>query len=259
MPTTGTPRMERPGASSSRAKSARTHLPSQAYTLHAVGRDYVAATEAVPWGEPSQSLDSATYRRTKRCLDIVGGLVGIVLFTPIMLIAMFLVWLEDGGPVLFRQRRVGLNGEIFVFVKIRTMVKDAEARLAEVAAMNHHADQRTFKSKDDPRMLRVGKFLRRYSIDEFPQLLNVLSGDMSLVGPRPPIPREVDLYDPEDFVRFLVKPGLTCFWQISGRGTIGFKQQVELDRKYIRESSFLTDLKIIAKTIPSMLKGDGAH
>ena len=227
--------------------------------LSEAGNAEPAGVRLIDWTDASGALDSAFYRTLKRVLDIAGALLGLIVFGPFMLLAMLLVWLEDGGPVIFRQQRVGLNGERFTFLKIRTMVKDAEARLAEVAALNHHADHRTFKTKDDPRVLRIGKLLRKYSIDEFPQLINVLSGEMSLVGPRPPIPREVDLYDPEDYIRLAVKPGLTCYWQISGRGTIPFKDQVELDRRYIRDSSMLTDLKIIAKTLPSMLQGDGAH
>ena len=205
------------------------------------------------------ALKSKTYRFTKRSLDVIGAVCGMVVLGPFMIAAMVAVWLEDGGQVIFRQKRVGIEGEEFTILKVRTMVRDAEARLAEVAELNHHEDQRTLKIKKDPRLLRCGGLLRKFSIDEFPQLINVLRGDMTLVGPRPPLPREVDLYDPEDHVRFLVKPGLTCYWQISGRGDISFKQMVSLDRRYIEDASSLTDLMLIAKTIPALLKGEGAH
>lgn len=212
----------------------------------------------VDWEETSRSIDSTRYLAIKRCLDVAGASIGLVVLSPFILLAMFLVWLEDGGPVVFRQTRVGLHGRRFPIYKIRTMVNDAEARLAEVADLNRHGDQRTFKADNDPRILRVGHFLRKYSIDEFPQLLNVVQGQMSLVGPRPPIPREVQLYDPHDYVRLAVKPGLTCYWQVRGRCTIAFKGQVELDRKYIHEASTVVDLKLILQTVPAMFKGVGA-
>ncbi|QDS96113.1 putative sugar transferase EpsL [Roseimaritima multifibrata] len=205
------------------------------------------------------ALQSRTYRLTKRVVDVVGALCGLVVLGPFMLAAMVAVWFEDGGPVIFRQKRVGLNGDEFTILKVRTMVKNAESRLAEVAALNHHDDQRTLKVKNDPRMLRCGRLLRKYSVDEFPQLINVLRGDMTIVGPRPPLPREVDLYDAEDHVRLMVKPGLTCYWQIMGRGEIPFKQMVSLDRRYIEDASSLTDLIVITKTFPALLKGSGAH
>lgn len=229
----------------------------QTLVLVATAEGDTAAIPLIDWDETSKALDSAGYVVLKRLIDIVGASIGLILLSPFMLIAMLLVWLEDRGSTIFRQERVGLNGETFMIYKIRTMVQDAEARLAEVAAMNHHDDHRTFKAKDDPRLLKVGKLLRKYSIDEFPQLLNVLSGEMSLVGPRPPVPREVDLYDASDYIRLAVKPGLTCYWQISGRSTIPFKQQVQLDRRYIRESSTRVDLAIMAKTVPAMLFGTG--
>jgi len=196
-------------------------------------QDSHGATNAFPlvtWEETSREIDRVRYLATKRIIDIVGASIGFVLLSPLMLLATFFVWLQDGSPVMFRQTRVGLHGRRFHIYKIRTMVRDAESRLQEVAALNQHEDQRTFKAADDPRILKIGKLLRKYSIDEFPQLYNVLRGEMSLVGPRPPIPHEVELYDPEDYVRLAVKPGLTCYWQIAGRGTIAFKGQVELDR-----------------------------
>lgn len=218
-----------------------------------------AAIPLIDWCHSSRALGSPDYHMLKRAIDVVGASIGLVLLSPVMLIAMFLVWLEDGGPVMFRQKRVGINGDSFTIFKIRTMVNNAEQRLAEVAALNHHSDARTFKAKEDPRLLRVGKWLRRYSIDEFPQVLNVLRGDMSLVGPRPPLPREVDLYDAEDYIRLIVRPGLTCYWQVEGRGEVAFKDQVELDRRYVQDCSIRLDLLLIAKTPMAMLRGKGAH
>lgn len=206
-----------------------------------------------------QWSQAKSYLACKRCLDIIGALVGIVVLGPIVLVSMVLVWIEDGGPVIFRQLRVGKDGRTFSMIKIRTMVKDAEALRGEIDDLNVHADNRTFKVINDPRILKVGAILRRFSIDEFPQVINVLRGEMSLVGPRPPLPREVDLYSPQDHVRFVVKPGLTCYWQIAGRGQIAFQGQVALDRRYIQEHSIWIDLVIISKTVPAMLRGDGAH
>lgn len=214
--------------------------------------DYVQLAVCLP-------SKGALYRGLKRAMDICGALVGCVVFGPIMLIGMLLVWIEDGGPVIFRQKRVGLNGETFTIFKIRSMVVDAEDRFCEVESLNKHDDSRTFKLHEDPRVLQVGSFLRRFSIDEFPQLFNVLRGEMSLVGPRPPLVREVSQYAVGDHVKFLVKPGLTCFWQISGRGDIAFEGQIELDQRYVEEQSLSTDIGIIAKTLPAMIRGHGAH
>jgi lipopolysaccharide/colanic/teichoic acid biosynthesis glycosyltransferase len=219
---------------------------------------YVESADS-KWIATFSKRDSALLLGTKRMLDIVGALFGILVLGPFMLIGMFLIWLEDGGPVIFRQERVGLNGKRFTLLKIRTMVKDADSRLTEVLALNQHTDHRTFKAKSDPRVLRYGKLLRKYSIDEFPQLLNVLCGQMSLVGPRPSLAREVVLYQPSDYVRLIVKPGLTCYWQIAGRGDVAFEEQLELDKKYIRERSALTDIIIIVKTLPSLIRANGAH
>lgn len=223
----------------------------------------LVADEAASVSDLDFDLDqwsqAKSYLVCKRILDIIGGLVGLVVLGPIMLVAMLLVWIEDGGPVIFRQQRVGKDGRTFSMIKIRTMVKDAEARRDEIEALNVHADDRSFKAINDPRILKMGAYLRRFSIDEFPQVINVLRGEMSLVGPRPPLIREVELYAPQDHVRFVVKPGLTCFWQIAGRGEIAFEGQVTLDKRYIQEHSTWIDLVIISKTVPAMIRGDGAH
>ena len=195
---------------------------------------------------------------TKRLLDIFGSLALIILFGPLMLIIVALVKLEDGGPAVFTQTRVGKFGCEFKMLKFRSMCLDAEARLKELLAKNHHQEGVTFKIKDDPRITRVGKWLRKFSLDELPQFFNVLKGDMSLVGPRPPVPREVAMYSLADRRRLAVKPGITCFWQIGGRSEIDFSGQVQLDVDYIERQSFWVDVKILLQTVPAVLSGKGA-
>lgn len=223
-----------------------------------LGADEAASLSGLDF-DLGQWSQTKSYLVCKRLLDVIGALVGLVVLGPIMLVSMLLVWIEDGGPVIFRQQRVGKGGRVFSMIKIRTMVKDAEARRDEIEELNVHSDDRSFKAVNDPRILKMGAYLRRFSIDEFPQVINVLRGEMSLVGPRPPLTREVELYSPQDHVRFVVKPGLTCFWQIAGRGEIAFEGQIALDRRYIQEHSTWIDLVIIAKTVPAMIRGDGAH
>jgi exopolysaccharide biosynthesis polyprenyl glycosylphosphotransferase len=194
----------------------------------------------------------------KRLFDIVGSLAFIIVFGPLMLIIVLLVKLEDGGPALFTQTRVGKFGREFKMLKFRSMCLDAEARLKELFAKNHHREGVTFKIKDDPRITTVGKWLRKFSLDELPQFFNVLKGDMSLVGPRPPVPREVAKYSLADRRRLEIKPGITCFWQIGGRSEIDFSGQVELDVDYIERQSFWVDLKVLLGTVPAVLSGKGA-
>jgi lipopolysaccharide/colanic/teichoic acid biosynthesis glycosyltransferase len=162
------------------------------------------------------------------------------------------------GPILFKQTRVGRWGRLFTMWKFRSMYIDAEARKAELMAQNEMAGGVIFKMKDDPRVTKVGKFIRKTSIDELPQLWNVMTGEMSLVGPRPPVPPEVDQYSLSDRRRLEVIPGITCIWQVSGRSEIPFDQQVELDVQYIESQSFWTDIKILLKTVPALLFGTGA-
>ena len=203
-------------------------------------------------------------RIVKRTLDIVIALVALLFSAPLLGLIALLVKL-DGGPVLFRQTRIGLLGREFGMWKFRSMCVNAEARLAEVMARNEKAGGVTFKMANDPRVTRVGRFIRRASIDELPQLWNVLTGDMSIVGPRPPLPREVALYEVEDRRRLLVKPGITCLWQvgerqgrafeIGDRNQIDFAEQVRLDVRYIERQTALRDLWIMCKTLPAMLLG----
>lgn len=202
----------------------------------------------------------------KRAIDIVASIVAILLLAPVFVGIAILVKL-DGGPVFFRQTRIGLLGREFKMLKFRSMVVDAEARLKSIAHLNEHPAGVMLKFSNDPRVTRVGRVLRKSSLDELPQFWNVLVGDMSLVGPRPPIPREVALYSQADRRRFLVKPGITCLWQvgeregglfeIGNRHNIDFPEQVSLDVRYIESQSLFRDLWILAKTIPAILFGRG--
>lgn len=198
------------------------------------------------------------YKITKRQFDILASLLGLFILSPLFAVISLLVKWEDGGPIFFTQTRVGKEGREFKFFKLRSMKLDAEARLADLVSQNEHASGITFKIKDDPRITKVGRWLRKFSLDELPQLYNVLMGDMSLVGPRPPLPREVKNYAPADHRRLAVTPGLTCFWQVSGRSEIDFPGQVKLDVDYIKTQSFRTDLMILVKTIPAVITGRGA-
>jgi lipopolysaccharide/colanic/teichoic acid biosynthesis glycosyltransferase len=195
----------------------------------------------------------------KRDFDILGSLGLILLSLPVLMLIAVLIKLEDRGPVLFRQTRVGKNGRLFKMLKFRSMCRDAEQRMDELLERNEHKKGVTFKIKEDPRVTRIGKYLRKYSLDELPQFFNVLSGDMSLVGPRPPVPREVALYSLEDRRRLLITPGITCFWQVGGRSEIDFHGQVKLDLDYIEQQSFRTDLRILLRTIPAVLWSKGAY
>jgi len=194
----------------------------------------------------------------KRGLDITLSLFFLIVLSPLFALIAFFVWVEDGGPVFFAQTRVGRFGRDFKMYKIRSMCLDAEERLKDLLGKNQHKEGITFKIKDDPRITRTGKWLRKFSFDELPQLYNVLIGDMSLVGPRPPVPREVAKYSLEDRRRLAIKPGITCIWQISGRNEINFSGQVNLDVNYIESQSLATDFKILARTIPAVLSGKGA-
>ena len=195
----------------------------------------------------------------KRLLDIVVSATALILLAPVFLLIAAAVRLESPGPVLFKQTRVGRWGQLFTMWKFRSMYADAEARKAALMARNEMAGGVTFKMKDDPRITRVGRIIRKTSLDELPQLWNVLIGDMSLVGPRPPVPGEVDQYSLMDRRRLEVIPGITCIWQVSGRSEIPFDQQVELDVRYIESQSLLTDLRLLIKTVPALLFGSGAY
>ena len=195
----------------------------------------------------------------KRALDILAGAGALLALSPVLLTVIALIKLEDGGPIFFRQMRVGLRGRLFGMWKFRSMVLNADALKDQLLKQNEMQGGVTFKMKNDPRVTRIGKYLRKFSIDEMPQLWNVLQGDMSLVGPRPPVPREVQEYTVEDRQRLLAKPGLTCFWQVGGRSEIDFNGQVQLDVAYIKSQSLWLDIKLLFKTVPAVVLGKGAY
>lgn len=194
----------------------------------------------------------------KRGFDIVVSSLALLLLSPVFCFIAALIKLEDGGPVFFSQLRVGRFGREFYMYKFRSMCMDAEKKLESLLAQNQHIEGVTFKLKDDPRITRVGRILRKLSLDELPQFYNVWRGNMTLVGPRPPVPREVQKYSLSDRRRLEAKPGITCFWQISGRSEIDFSGQVALDVKYIEAQNLWLDLKILFKTIPAVMSGKGA-
>jgi lipopolysaccharide/colanic/teichoic acid biosynthesis glycosyltransferase len=195
----------------------------------------------------------------KRAIDIVVCLIALVSLLPVLVLVALVIKLTDRGPVLFWQMRVGQWGAEFPFPKFRSMVINAEALKDELLTSNDHGSGITFKMKKDPRITWIGRIIRKTSIDELPQIWCVLKGEMSLVGPRPPVPREVALYTLCDRRRLDVKPGLTCIWQVSGRGDIPFHQQVELDVQYIESQSLWLDLLLLLKTAPAILIGKGAY
>ena len=195
----------------------------------------------------------------KRLLDIAISGSALLIFSPVLLMVALLVYLDDPGPIFYTQIRVGQDGRLFRFYKFRSMRVGADKMKDQLIQQNESKDGVIFKMKNDPRITRVGKYLRRFSVDEAPQILNVLFGDLAVVGPRPPLPREVALYTLEERKRLHVKPGLTCFWQIQGRSDIPFKDQVRLDLQYISSQSLWTDIVIIVKTVPAVLLGKGAY
>lgn len=202
--------------------------------------------------------ESIFYSVTKRLIDIVGSLCGIILLSPLFLIVAILIKLEDPkGKVFFAQDRNGRYPKTFKMYKFRSMVHNAEELLKDLMDRNEQTGP-VFKINDDPRITKVGKFIRKTSIDELPQLFNVLKGDMSLVGPRPPIPREVEQYNSYQMQRLAVKPGLTCIWQVSGRNNIGFDEWVEMDIEYIKTRNLWLDIKLIFKTVGVLFGDDNA-
>ncbi|MCK1991640.1 sugar transferase [Peribacillus muralis] len=202
---------------------------------------------------------NVSYLRTKRIIDIIGSLLGIIFLSPLFILVAILIKIEDPkGPVFFKQVRVGKAETEFHMYKFRSMVSDAEERLKDLLALNEVSGA-MFKMKDDPRITRIGKFIRKTSIDELPQLWNVLKGDMSLVGPRPPLLREVEEYTSYDKQRLLVTPGCTGLWQVSGRSNVGFEEMVKLDLIYIDNRNLFFDLKIILKTVKCMINSDEAY
>lgn len=202
---------------------------------------------------------SIIYGIMKRLTDIIGAAIGLLILSPVFLLLFLLMKIENNkADFIFSQVRVGKNQKKFRMYKIRSMCPDAEEKLKDLLDQNE-VEGAMFKMKDDPRITKIGKFIRKYSLDELPQLWNVLKGDMSLVGPRPPLEREVKEYKYYDLQRLLVKPGCTGLWQISGRNDVGFHDMVDLDIKYIREQGLKNDVVIILKTVMVMLKPNGAY
>jgi exopolysaccharide biosynthesis polyprenyl glycosylphosphotransferase len=198
------------------------------------------------------------YRVAKRVFDLLVALAALALLVPIIPLIAVMIKLDTPGPVFFRQQRVGRRGRSFAFYKFRSMFVDADERRKEVEALNEQ-DGPVFKVRSDPRVTNVGRFLRRSSLDEIPQIFNVVKGEMSIVGPRPPLPSEVLRYQPWHRRRLEVKPGITCLWQISGRSHLSFNEWMRLDMEYLKQRSLRTDLVIFFKTIPAVIARKGAY
>ncbi|MCY0920598.1 sugar transferase [Streptomyces sp. H27-G5] len=221
-------------------------------------RLHVDAVLGIPLLRVSMPIFTGARRAVKEVVDRLGALVLLMLFTPLMALVALLVLTDSRGGVFYRQRRVGKDGREFTMVKFRTMVSGADRARAALAELNEGAGL-LFKLRRDPRVTRVGSMLRRYSIDELPQLLNVLTGSMSLVGPRPPLPEESAAYGPDIRRRLLVKPGLTGLWQISGRSDLPWEEAVRLDLRYVEDWSLALDTVILWKTLRAVVQGQGAY
>jgi exopolysaccharide biosynthesis polyprenyl glycosylphosphotransferase len=220
-------------------------------------RLHIANLDGLPLLRLSHPSFGGAARLIKGVVDRVGALVGLLLLSPVLL-GIALAVQRDGGPVFFRQRRVGVGGKEFRMIKFRSMVVDAEARLAELQDRNEGFGL-MFKMREDPRITRIGAVLRRYSLDELPQLFNVLAGSMSLVGPRPPLPREVEGYANDARRRLLVKPGMTGLWQVSGRSDLSWEETVRLDLRYVENWTMGLDVQILIRTVTAIFRGSGAY
>jgi lipopolysaccharide/colanic/teichoic acid biosynthesis glycosyltransferase len=217
-------------------------------------------TASVPGILPFETPgDEGFYLRAgKRFVDVIGATLALIVLAPVILLLAVIIRLTTHGPVFYRSKRIGRGGREFTFYKLRSMVKDAHARRDHLNHLNE-CDGPVFKIARDPRITPIGRFMRSTSLDEVPQFWNVLRGDMSLVGPRPPIPEEVAQYEPWQLRRLDVRPGLTCLWQISGRSRIGFQEWMRLDLEYIRHRSLKLDVQILLRTIPAVLSREGAY
>jgi exopolysaccharide biosynthesis polyprenyl glycosylphosphotransferase len=202
--------------------------------------------------------DNTLYNATKRAVDLVVAVLLLILFMPVIPVVAILIKLDSKGPVIYKQKRIGKGGMEFNFYKFRSMYDKAEETLEALKPLSK-VEGPIFKLKKDPRVTPVGRFLRKSSLDELPQLLNVVKGEMSIVGPRPNLPSEVLHYQPWQNKRLEVVPGITCLWQIAGRSHIGFKEWMRLDIEYIRNRTILTDIKIMIKTIPAVIQRKGAY
>lgn len=200
---------------------------------------------------------SYSYLLIKRGMDVIFSLIAIIILSPLLLITAICIKVDSIGPVIFSQSRVGKNGKVFKMYKFRSMVSDAEDLLCKLKSKNEMSGP-MFKMKCDPRITKIGKFIRKTSVDELPQLFNILKGDMSIVGPRPNLPKEVEKFTSVQKQKLLVKPGLTCYWQVMGRSNIDFEDWMKLDLKYIRERNTWVDVKLILKTVKVLFGDDGA-
>lgn len=208
--------------------------------------------------ESESSMEFSLYEVIKRLIDVVCSFLGVLVLSPLFIIIAIIIKTTSKGPVFFSQKRVGKNGKEFEMYKFRSMVVNAEELKEKLASQNEMSGP-MFKMKDDPRVTKVGKFIRKTSIDELPQLWNVLKGDMSLVGPRPSLPKEVAQFEEWMYRRLEVKPGLTCYWQVSGRNNIDFEDWMKLDIKYVDERSTWIDIKLIFKTVGVLFGDKNAH
>lgn len=204
-------------------------------------------------------IHTQLFQITKRALDIAISLSVLVLLSPLLIITAAMIKQESNGPALFKQQRVGLNGMLFTMLKFRSMSQGAQAQRNKLELRNEMQSGVLFKIKNDPRITPIGKIIRKTSIDELPQLINVLRGEMSLVGPRPALPKEVSQYSFNDRARLKALPGITCLWQVMGRSDIPFEQQIKLDLKYIERQSLFLDAVLLLKTIPAVIKAKGAY
>lgn len=208
--------------------------------------------------DPDKVESKKLYYLFKRIFDIIASAGGLILLSPVMVGITIKIKAEDGGSIIYRQKRIGKNGKSFEMYKFRSMVENADHLFEKIKDKNN-VDGAMFKMKNDPRITKTGKFLRKHSLDELPQLFNVLKGDMSLVGPRPPLPSETKQYTKYDKQRLLVVPGCTGLWQATVRNEVGFNDMVQLDLKYIKKASFMFDLSILLKTIKIIFKPNGAY
>jgi exopolysaccharide biosynthesis WecB/TagA/CpsF family protein len=231
--------------------------PRRLFARYVLGNPRFLAA-AVIHGWQARDLSGRASLALKHGMDRITAGMALLLLAPLFVLVGAAIRLEDGGPVFFRQTRIGTEGRPFRMWKFRSMVVDAEARLAAIREQSER-DGTCFKMKRDPRLTRVGAVLRRLSLDELPQLINIAAGDMSVVGPRPALPREVIGYPAEARARLMGKPGLTCTWQVSGRANIPFERQVELDVSYLRTRSLLADLALILRTVPAVITARGAY
>lgn len=220
--------------------------------------DNAVVSNVAPLGHPEFPITYVSYAVAKRTLDMVVASIILLLATPFMIVTALLIKLTSRGPVLFAQTRIGLGGKPFTCFKFRSMFADAEDRREDLLHLNELTGP-VFKIKNDPRMTPIGRILRKFSLDELPQLFNVLRGEMSLVGPRPPVPCEVEQYGSRERMRLSVKPGLTCIWQVSGRSNISFERWIELDLIYIERMSLMLDIELLVKTVPAVITCRGAH